>query len=212
MSGSGESGDATAGRDETRSKVGRLIAEYDLDGIAEELERRWLGVGGERESLRDLADYFNRRLLEMALADADVQTLAGEVENTYRLLTDGDVSAGMRTEVRNRLTENGLDVDRLERQFVSHQAVHTYLTEYRDVSLPSRDDTDQVEKGRETIQRLENRVVAVVQRTLDNLRNTDRITLGAFDVLVDIRVACRDCGSVRSVSELLTDGGCDCEG
>jgi hypothetical protein len=210
MSGTDDSGDTPEGRDETRSKVGRLIAEHGLDGIAEELERRWLGVEGERESLRDLADYFNRRLLKSELAGADVQTLAGEVENTYRLLTDSDVSAGMRTEVRNRLAENGLDVDRLEREFVSHQAIHTYLTEYREVSLPSRDDTDQVQKGRETIQRLENRVVAVVQRTLDNLRNTERITLGGFDVLVDIRVSCRDCGTVRSVADLLDDGGCDC--
>lgn len=36
-------------------------------------------------------------------------------------------------------------------------------------------------------------------------------TLGAFSVLVDVRVVCEDCGTHADVRTLLTDGGCDCE-
>ena len=32
-----------------------------------------------------------------------------------------------------------------------------------------------------------------------------------FDVLVDLRVICRDCGTDSDVVSLLEEGGCDCE-
>jgi hypothetical protein len=200
-----------SGRSPT-SKVGRVIREYGLDGLGEELERRWLGEGRERQSLRDLADVFNRRVLEQAMMTAGMDPLEGEVENTYALLTDADVSEGVRTQARNRLERGGADVDRLESDFVSHQAVHTYLRKYRDVERPGASDAERVEKTVDTIRRLESRTVAVVENSLESLRSAGSVVLGSFDVLIDVRVFCQDCGRQFDVVDLLERGGCDCEG
>lgn len=40
------------------SKVARRINEYDLEGLGEEMARRWTAED-DRWSLRDLADHFN---------------------------------------------------------------------------------------------------------------------------------------------------------
>jgi len=75
----------------------RLIEEYGLDGMGDELERRWTASGDDRTNLRDLAERFNQQLLAEALAEAGLQPLSGEIENTYRLLTDEDVNSADRT-------------------------------------------------------------------------------------------------------------------
>ncbi|RBI59235.1 hypothetical protein DMJ13_24030 [halophilic archaeon] len=195
----------------TRSKVQRVIDEYELAGMGEQLEAYWTGDDEEEYSLRELADVFNRAVLRAALDRAGASPLEGEVENTYRLLTDDSVSSGVRTETRNALARDGVAVEELEDDFVTHQAIHTYLTKHRGVSYESSaDETDQVEKGAETVQRLRTRTAAVTETTLENLETTDRITLGDFDVIVDVRVLCDTCGRSYTVDELLEDGGCAC--
>ena len=194
------------------SKVARVLEEYDLTSLGDELERRWTGELETQYSLRQLADVLNQELLRSAMERADVQSLDGEVENTYRLLTDEDVSRGMRTQTRKTLQRDGVDVEQLLRDFVSHQAVHTYLTKYRGVRLPEeRDEEDPVEKAAAAIERLKSRTVAVTGTTLERLESTDRITLGEFDVLVDIRIVCDECGVHLPIRELLEEGGCHCQ-
>lgn len=195
-----------------RSKVERLIDEYGLDGEGERLEAYWTSDGEDRHSLRELADYFNRRILRAAMEEAGMNPLDGEVENTYRLLTDDDVSSGMRTQARQTLEREDVSVESLRTDFVSHQAIHTYLTKYRGVSRDETNDEDRVEKGTETIQRLRSRTAAVSENIVENLSNTGRIELGDFEVLVDVRVFCRDCGTQYDVQELLTRGRCECGG
>ncbi|WP_433627707.1 rod-determining factor RdfA [Halomicrococcus sp. NG-SE-24] len=195
----------------TRSKVQRVIDEYELAGMGEQLEAYWTGNDEEEYSLRELADVFNRAVLRAALDQAGASPLEGEVENTYRLLTDDSVSSGVRTETRNALARDGVAVEELEDDFVTHQAIHTYLTKHRGVSYESNaDETDQVEKSAETVQRLRTRTAAVTETTLENLETTDRITLGDFDVIVDVRVLCDTCGQSYTVDEILKDGGCGC--
>ena len=194
------------------SKVSRLIREYDLSGMDDRLIDSWTGAGGEQRSLRDLADYFNRDLLEAAMNDAGMTTLDGEVENTYRLLTADDVSTGVRTQAEATLERNGIDVEDLRQHFVSHQAIHTYLTKHRGVERPSEStDENRIEKTEETIQRLSSRLVAVAENRLASLHDTGTITLETFSVLVDVRVVCEDCGAHADVRTLVADGGCDCD-
>jgi hypothetical protein len=92
--------DAVDSRDpgHERSKVGRLIAEYDLTGTGAELERYWTGDGTERRSLRKLVDHFNRKILRQRMDDAGMNPLDGEVANTFRLLTADDVTSGTRSQ------------------------------------------------------------------------------------------------------------------
>ena len=199
------------GRRVTNSKVGRVIEEYELAGVGEELEQRWLAEE-EQQSLRELAEWFNQQVLHEAMKNADEDPLEGEVENTYRLLTDDDVTKGTRTQTQKTLERNGIDVGSLEADFVSHQAVHTYLTKYRNVEYPAQeaDEEDQISKIEETIQRLKNRTKAVTESTLERLARNGSLKLGTFEVSVDVRVTCEDCGTYVRIEELLAQGGCDC--
>ena len=193
------------------SKVARLIDEYELGpGFGERLERRWT-ADADRMSLRDLADLFNRRVLDAAMTRADMSMVDGEVDNFYRLLTGDDVSSGMRTEARSRLDREGVDVDQLERDFVTYQAIRTYLREFRGAEYEQTSDAERVDAVTDTIQRLRTRLRSVTTRSLEQLRDTERIALGGFRLFVDVEVLCEDCGAQYRVDDLLARGGCDCE-
>lgn len=192
------------------SKVERVIQEYSLEGMADELVTLWIGEQSERKSLRSLADYLNQKILRAAMEDVGMAPLDGETENVYRLLTDDDVSSGVRTDTETALEREGIDIGTLQGDFVSHQAIHTYLTKYRGVER-SVEERDQTEKTMETIQRLNSRLTAVTEKNLENLRNTDRITLGEFDVLSNVQVFCQDCERQYTVTELLESDGCSCQ-
>lgn len=211
MSGSDGGSDA-GGRRGPESKVSRLLDEYDLDGFGAELERRWTTDGPDRSSLRDLATAFNRRLVRAALAAENESVLDGEAGNLYRLLTDDDVSSGARTRAIHELRRAGVDVDRLESDFVSHRAIHTYLTSHRDATPPSSDDESLREQRLRTLRRLTSRTERVTERTLEQLADAGELTLDepAAEVYVDVQVHCPTCDSQYSARELLSRGGCDC--
>ena len=194
------------------TKVRRVIEAYELDGVGDELAARWVGDGYERESLRALADRFNRRVLAASMEAAGLSPLDGEVDNTYRLLTDDEVSAGMRTQVSRRLERDDLDPDSLQSDFVSHQAIHTYLTDDREIEPPNADgsDRDRLEADRETVQRLQSRLEAVTENTVGRLASKELLEIGSFTVLVDVQVFCEDCGEQYDIGELLDEGGCRC--
>ncbi|MDS0222719.1 hypothetical protein NDI54_15340 [Haloarcula sp. S1AR25-5A] len=194
-----------------QSKVAQLIETYELESMGAELEQAWLGENRERQSLRDLADRFNRALLVAAIRDAGMDVIDGEPANFYRLLTAEDVSAGKRIEARNRLERAGIDVDGLEQEFVTYQAIRYYLREVRGVRYESEPDTEQVEREQDTIDRLRSRVETVVRDTVDRLNSGDKLTVGEYRVFVSIDIRCQDCGTRYSISDLLSRGGCNCQ-
>jgi len=197
---------------ETRSKVARLIDEYSLTEFGRELESMWLGRGRERESLRSLADRFNQTLLLSALRDAGMDVIDGEAQNYYRLLTDDDVTAGKRVEARNRLAQNGVDIDQITEEFVTYQAIRHYLTEVREVSYEGAEKTEQVDHQRSVIDRLQSRVETVVRDTVDRMSNTEALSIGSYRVFVSVDILCQDCGGQFSIGSLLARGGCNCDG
>ncbi len=196
---------------DTHYKVGKILSEYDLLELHDQLPDLWLGESTESTSLRDLADRINVAVLRQAMEAAGADPLEGEAENAYRLLTGDDVSAGVRTQQRNRLQRTGVDVDQLESDFVTHQAVYTYLTTALDISKEQADDTDPLEKHEQRIQRLRSRTVAVTENSLDDLSAAGDLTLGSFDTIVDIRVYCQDCQTQFDLTDLLEAGGCNCD-
>jgi hypothetical protein len=200
-------------RDETRdigtTKIERLLEKYELDGLGAELEERWTRDADERDSLRSLADVFNRRLLGAAMRDAQLDPLAGEVENIYRQLTSDEVSRGARTEVETRLTQQGVDIDAVESEFVTYQAVRSYLKDVRGVTHGTSSG-DPFEQGREQLERLVGRTTAVVDRKLEQFASNGRLTLGSFRVRTVVMVYCEDCERQYHVSALLSTDGCEC--
>jgi hypothetical protein len=211
----GEKGDdgSTNADASVDSKVARLIDTYELgEETGAQLERRWTAEGDERESLRTLADRFNKQVLAAAVNSAGMSTVDGEVDNLYRLLTSPDVSSGNRTEVRRRLERNGVDVDQLKRDFVTYQAIRSYLKDVRGAEYEDKsgDDDGHVEQSVETIQRLQARTRSVAEKHLDRLNSGGDIVVGEHQLFVDVSVFCEDCQNQYELVELLESGGCDC--
>jgi hypothetical protein len=193
----------------SNSKVAKLIDEYDMEGTGDKLFSHWTATGEDHWSLRDMADYFNKKILRTTLRDAGVQSVSGELENIYRLMTEEDVSTADRTQLRRRLDREGVDTEKVKDDFVTYQAIRSYVKEYRGGEY-NPDHTDRIETERKNIQKIRGRMISVIENTIDQLRKTDRIQLGDFRVLVDIQILCDDCHSQFGISELLTKGGCKC--
>jgi len=191
-------------------KIERLIREYGLDGLGDELERLWTADTDERMSLRELADHVNRRLLREALDRAGVQPVDGELENMYRLLTGEEATEGERLRIRRRLERQDVDVESLLSDFVSYQAVRTYLTEIRG-AVYTRNDSKRVESDLEHVQQLRSRTEAVTTSKLERLWSAGSLSIDDFRVIVDVSVLCEGCGVRHDIAELLEEGSCECQ-
>lgn len=193
------------------SKIERVADEYDLPGLGDELVSRWLGEDGyERESLRDLADRVNSRLIHAAVGDS-FTLLDGEAENIRRLLIDdADVTAGMRTETRENLKYKGVNIDRLESNLISYQSVYNYLKRDRDVSRESQEATYDPTSSLEPIQKLANRLRAIVRNNIEKWTRKNVITDGSYDVDVSVWITCQHCGDRWSPATFLDESGCRC--
>ncbi|ELY58686.1 hypothetical protein C493_06767 [Natronolimnohabitans innermongolicus JCM 12255] len=188
----------------------RLLEKYELDGLGDELEARWTDPE-ERTGLRTLADRFNERLLEAALESANVELLTEDVGHLYALLTEETGSRGEQLQARRRLERADVDVEALTDEFVSYGAIRTYLTAYRDASLPEPTPEDARRRERRAIERLRQRTVAVTESKLDRLSEADRLEVGSHRVLATVQVVCEECHAQYDVSKLLENGACDCD-
>lgn len=195
-----------------RGKVARLLHKYGIESYGDYLTERWTDVDpAERLSLRALAREFNVRLIEVSLESTDTQPVRGEAETYYESLTGETVSRGEQTQARRTLEQRGVDVAELESEFVSRQAISTYLTKEREVSQPDTQSSAAPSAARETIERLRERTTQVASSKITRLREAGAIVIGDFRVLVDVQVYCADCGVQLDVAELLSEGRCDCE-
>lgn len=190
-------------------KIERVIDRYGIDGLDDELERRWLGEDGNGASTRELAHDFNRRVLAAAVDDSDAFTLSTDVGQLYEQLTDE--TADDAALVRSRMEQSGIDVDEVTSDFVSHQTVYRYLTEHRGVERAERSEEERRRKAVETIQRLRGRTTAVAEQNVEGLRDGGALSIDEFSVLNDIQVLCETCGRNYDVVELIERGRCACE-
>jgi len=201
--------DATDGK--PRNKLAELIDQYDLAGLGKELKAYWTGEGVERKSLRDLAEYFNKELLKAKMEQAGMSLIDNDAETIHRNLTDDSVSAGVRTDTENTLSENGIDPEQVRKEFISYQTLRTYLKAYQNAEYSSVSDEEKIKKDREMIDRLTNRSQSVAVDRIQKLISTDRISSSNFEVFVEMDVLCQDCGTQYSIDEYLDMGGCDCQ-
>ncbi|MHB9286958.1 rod-determining factor RdfA [Halobacteriales archaeon Cl-PHB] len=193
-----------------QGKVARLIDEYELPTVGEELEARWTADPKERASLRELADFFNKRLLEAVLQSSDVRMLDGDVNNIFRLLKGENVSSGKQTHARQHLQNAGIDVGALEEDFVSYQSIRTYLQNDREVSYNPA-ETDSLERDREYIKQLKGRMQTVIESKIEHRRESGDLSIQEFLVILEPTVICERCGRQSTVDTLINHGGCQCQ-
>ncbi|WP_436348648.1 rod-determining factor RdfA [Natronorubrum sp. FCH18a] len=192
-------------------KLGRVATEYELPNLDDELVTYWTGDGDEQLSTRQLATYVNQRVLEAALEDANILLKDGEIENTYRLLTDDDVSSGTQVQTRNELERDGVPIDQVESNFVSHQTVYNHLTDCLAATLETPSDDERVERSADKLGALQNRTEAVTTDTVAQLERNDILDIGEFNVTVSVTVTCEDCLQEYPIRTLLDERSCDCQ-
>lgn len=185
-------------------KVGRTAGAYGLDRLDEELRRR----RSDGASLRDLERFVNEAVIERAVRDAGVNVV-GSIASLLETLTGNDVSAGERTELRDRLAASGVDATALEADLVSYQTIRAHLRECLDIDTGEPSDLT-LEDGRATIEWSRSRSTAVIDRTLDRLRRHGELHTGSLEVSGTVRVTCSDCGATYPVERLVERGRCEC--
>jgi hypothetical protein len=115
----------------------------------------------------------------------------------------------MRTQARNRLQKQGIDVDinQLQADFVSYGTVRRHLKRCLNAERePIETDDDPAKAGAQHIAALQNRTAAVTENTLSQLQ-----AAGDIDVFVDITVSCPECGMHATAQEFIDSDGCHCE-
>jgi hypothetical protein len=180
--------------DGRQGKVERVIEAYGLDGFGDELERAWTAADpNQRESLRDLATRFNERVLEAAFQTTGDTVLEGEVEHTYHLLTDDEVSPVTGDVLNGGWNGRGSISTHSDR--ISSPIRQSGRTS-RTIEGRNRGtvDVDRREKAVETVQRLPTRLVTVAEDRLESLPSAGELSIGEFRVILHIRVVCEDWG------------------
>ena len=193
------------------TKVGRLIAEYGLDGMAADMEERWTRDDEHSKSIREIEEDFNKAVLRQVLEDSGTQPFDSELDTIYRVLNGEQTTMTEDIEVRERLSERNVDADSLADDLVSHQTIYNFLTKQRKAEYRStKDPRERLHRSNESVQKIKNRLTAVAQTNVRSLENSGLLTLGEFDVMGEVYVYCQDCNSRYSFSELIDREGCEC--
>lgn len=189
-------------------KIGKGIQKYSLEDLNEELTRKYRD---DDYSLRDLETEVNTAITATTLDQADA-ALNTTPEEIVRILhgDDDDVSRREENRLATQLDQAGVDVETLRKDYISYRTVKNHLNDCLDVDT-SRTETITLDDARATIGWARTRCENVIEQTLARLSNADKITMGDdIGVTVTPRVTCRDCGVTVTISEFLTDNGCDC--
>jgi len=187
-------------------KVGRVIDEYELGGLHDEIVRR---REEDDESLRALAEFVNTRILRQAIdrqADRDILSDAASI---YSQLTNGD-DAGKTAEIRTRLETVGIPVEEVTDNFVSHQTVRSHLNSCLDIETGRSQATD-VEDIANLIEWARTRDEEIIERAISRLQESGKIDIGETNVIHSVRVICEDCGQSHRLQDLLDGAGCQCD-
>ena len=188
-------------------KVDQKAEEYNLADLDENLYYRHQTDGA---SLRDLEEYVNKRILESTLEDVDIVLLDG-VDSVYQVLKNDEISEGKRVEISSRLAHVGVDIEKLERDFVTYQTIRKHLREGLDIDTGKSKKLDTAAADTR-IQRLQSRSEAVIMETLQQLRRTEKLETGTLDLIMSAYVTCEDCSNSYQLRELLENGKCQCRG
>lgn len=203
-------------KDESCScKIGRKIEQYGLDDLNDDLRRERFDNAA---SLRELADLINRRILETEIQDTgtDLTNVAYGAVNpddalaaVYEALTNDDAPADREARVRTRLEQNGVNIERVESDWITHPTVRSHLNECLGIDT-SRSAQITPTDSMNTIEWARTRCSQIIEQTVVRLIRSGHITISDFEVSVDIRVECTDCGRVYRPTELLKRGSCNC--
>jgi hypothetical protein len=180
-----------------------------LVGINDRLRGEW----GEKDgmSVRELTDWYNKRVLKSVFNDQNKMLLDGEVDLIYDLLTSEEASAGMKVQTRHRLKKHDINDEKILSDFISRQTLYRHLNNCLSLSYsPPSDDIDPSQKFRNKISQLEGRVAIVSKDGLKQLRNKGTLHIEDPEIIVNISVLCKECNYMTTATDLFENDTCDC--
>ena len=187
-------------------KVGRVSSTYGLDTVDERLAEEWHGG----TSVRNLTETFNRELIETQLTNGPGTKSEWAHAPVYEAIQTDELDEPDAIEIRRELERAGVDVDSLSSDLVSHQTVYRHLTNCLSATGPDEKTTEERrQQAKDRIYALQQRTTLVTESTIESLQKAGATDIGDPDVLVDVRIVCRDCGRSMDLEQVLTDG-CDC--
>ena len=202
-------------------KIQQVSKKYNLEKLGDELVKQWTDPENA-ESLHDLEQYVNRRIVESVIND-QLEGLVPQAHPPDRiahlLRADGssaerfeDVSQVEITEVKNWLEENDIDADELADDLVSYNTVYQYLTTIRETSASdgqkqTRTPKERQEKVHTRLSNLQQRVEAVTKQGLESLVNADVIP-DSYDIRLQFRIECTACDRRQDLLEYIRNRGC----
>lgn len=172
-----------------------------MERYEDRLVEQWRAEDPQRKGYRQLATWLNTLMLRREMDRAGLSTLGDEPDSKYERLTGDDetVAAGVRTDLRNQ----GIDVERLEADFVSYGVVRTHLRECLGVERevePAEWEADAIEFAHE-------RATERLDEAVRSLVNKDELTAcGDVTVHVSFEVECEGCHSRVPVERALRRG------
>lgn len=187
-------------------KIGRQQVRYDISDLDERIVDHHQNRG---TSLRDLASVVNTRILDSAITSVEAD-VAGDPRSVYEALTDEDVGPERRADVRDQLAFVGIDVDDLQRDFVSHQTVKKHLSDCLGFDT-SRPTIQSVEEAKAKIEWSRGRTRTVTENVVDQLRRGDLVAIGAPEITQTISITCTECNRSYRLDEFLDTRQCECE-
>lgn len=199
-------------------KIGRGIDQYHLYELNDSL----LSYRQANDaSLRELASFINRQILQAAIEATSQDILSEEnglfgalesddaVATVYNVLQNTDAAPDQRARVRTRLRQAGVDLDHVENHWVTHTTTRQHLQKCLGVDTRS-ETTIEIDNATDTIEWIRTRCIAIVERTLERLHSADKLECKSIDVSVSIRVTCTECGKTYNPNELVSQGRCEC--
>jgi hypothetical protein len=186
-------------------KVARVTDAYGVAGVDVELRRRH----ADGATLHELAAYVDERLAAATLRAAGVDLDADPGTVAAALRGDQGVPAETRENV-GEMAAGTFDADRLRTDFVSHETVRRHLNEHLDVST-SRGGIESEADLQEALDAYQRQYRESVSSALARAGERGLIDGGDFRVF-STQLECGNCGRTYRLRELLTAGGCDCDG
>lgn len=187
-------------------KVQRMRARYDVDTDNEQLVADWRNG----TSVRSLARSFNEALIDARLESVDRSAVSWSYLPIYEAIMTDELAETDIIEVRRELELGGVDSDDLESDLITHQTMYRHLSSCLEASAsPEPSPDERRENARDTVYALQRRTTLVTESTIDTLQSANIIDIGDPDILVDIRIICRDCGQSMDFEATLT-GSCGC--
>lgn len=185
----------------TKMKLIRVMDKYDLEGLGDELVEQWTTTGPHRKSCRELADFFNTRVLDAALREEGIVWDKSLVEDCAVIIADKDRSlTGF--DIQNR----GVDTDDVEDDMLTYQTVHNYLTNIRGIDLNK--DPSGIRDRIDNLQQMQSKMETVASNTASRSINRDQIDGPVPSIEITAEYICKACGGRTKVTQYLQNRGC----